>query len=84
MLHKYKVECRKPYHRLTFFLCSEVDCSLATLQQCMVESSSDDSDDDLCTNVLKDEKGKQGSNSRKAHDFLSQMNPIIMVTSWNL
>ena len=61
VLHKHKAECGKPYHRLTFFLCPEVDYSLATLQQCIVESSSDDSGDDLCPNVLKDEEGQHKS-----------------------
>ena len=31
VLHKYKAECGKQYHRLSFFLCPEVDYSLASI-----------------------------------------------------
>ena len=42
VLHKYKMECNKPYHRITFFLCQEFDHSMASLQRCLFDDSSSD------------------------------------------
>ena len=42
VLHKYKMECNKLYHGITFFLCQEFDHSMASLQQCLFDDSSSD------------------------------------------
>ena len=47
VLHKYKMECNKPYHRITFFLCLEFGHSMASLQRCLFD---DCSSDDLSKN----------------------------------
>ena len=41
MLHKYKLECNKPYHRINFYICPTIDHSLASLQKCLEDDSSD-------------------------------------------
>ena len=64
VLHKYKMECKKPYHRITFFLCPEVDYSMASLQQCLFDESSDD--DDVSKQELIDEENEP--KSRKLND----------------
>ena len=46
---------------LHFFFVPKLTIHFATLQQCIVESSSDDSGDDLCPNVLKDEESQHKS-----------------------
>lgn len=63
VLHKYKMECNKPYHRITFFLCPEVDFSMASLQQCLFDESSDD---DMSKQELIDEESVP--KSRKLND----------------
>ena len=42
VLYKYKMECNKPYHRITFFLCQEFGYSMASLKRCLFDNSSKD------------------------------------------
>lgn len=75
VLHKYKAECGKQYHRISFFLCSERDFSEATfaaLEQFLVHDSSSD---DL--NVSADEEGAPKSRKLGNSDDI----PTMMDTS---
>lgn len=54
VLHKYKMECNKPYHRITFFICQEFDHPMASLQRSLFDDSS--SDDLLKNDELAEEE----------------------------
>ena len=66
VLHKYKMECNKPYHRITFFLCQEFDHSMASLQRCLFDDSSGD---DL-SDELTEEKSEPKSRKLSSEDNL--------------
>ena len=46
VLYKYKEECGKPYHRLSFFLCPTLDFSVCTLEQCLQDAEEISSGDE--------------------------------------